>query len=168
MSEEKTMNYYDGISKGYKELYHNEQELKIKNIIDFLPKKGKILDLGSGDGVLNKYLNKDVDLISFDLSQELLNLNNNKNKVQGSVENLPFNDKEFDYIISLTMVQDVQNIKKAISEINRVINSDSTLIISFLKMSSKREEIVREIEKYFNIEEEIEEIKDLILICKNG
>ena len=39
---------------------------------------GKVLDLGAGDGVLNQFFSENVELYSFDLSEELLTLNPNK------------------------------------------------------------------------------------------
>lgn len=170
--QEETKNYYDGIAKGYKELYHNEQIKKIQNILSYLQNliensknKINILDLGSGDGVLNQFLtDKKINLTSFDLSQELLALNTNTNTVSGSVTNMPFENNSFDLILSFTMIQDVDDIEKAFEEIVRVLKEKSVLIISFLKMSSKKELIMQQIYKNFKIIKKIEEEKDLILI----
>ena len=50
------MNYYDGISKGYDELYGQEQLLKwskVKEIITF-SREDTILDIGCGTGILTE------------------------------------------------------------------------------------------------------------------
>lgn len=163
-----TKNYYDGISKGYKELYHQEQIKKIEKIINFLPKEGILLDLGSGDGVLNQFIDKKVKIISFDLSTELLKLNPNiqKNKFQGNSEELPFEDEHFDFISTFTMLQDVKKPIKTINEIYRTLKKNSSAIISYLKNSDDKELIYKHINKKFIIEKEINEEKDIILKVK--
>ena len=74
---EQTQNYYNGIASGYKNLYHEEQILKLNYVKDLFPKSGLCLDAGCGDGVLNQFINCNVKLYSFDLSVELLKLNSN-------------------------------------------------------------------------------------------
>lgn len=170
----KTMNYYDGICEGYEELYHEEQKQKIFYIIDYLNNAfGNVLDLGSGDGVLNEYLkNKSLDndffLISCDLSFNFLLKNNNKNKVQCDIQNLPFKSNLMDYVISFTVIQDVLNPEKVIFEVKRVLKKNGFFILSFLKMSSKRDLIIKCMVNNFEIVEELEDEKDLILVCKNS
>lgn len=166
-TSEETKNYYDAIAKGYPELYHQEQEEKISLVISNLPTKGSLLDLGSGAGVLNSFLSSNLSLVtSFDLSQELLNLNSNKekNKIQGDICNLPFENNSYDCICSFTVIQDVYNIEKAFQEIVRVLKPQGKLIISFLKRSKNRELIETLIKKNFEIEKEIEEFKDQIFV----
>lgn len=163
-----TKNYYNGISKGYRELYWLEQEKKINLIREFLPKKGLVLDCGSGDGVLNQFLSKNIELISVDLSKDLLNLNSNNNKVVTSITNLPFKANYFDHILSFTVIQDLENPVKGLNEINRVLKEKGQLIISFLKQSSKCQEIVNYIENNFIIIKRVEEEKDLIFILEKN
>ena len=169
-SEIKTLNYYDGISKGYKNLYHQEQIQKIEKIEEFLPEKGILLDLGSGDGVLNQFIknNNNIQLISFDLSFELLKLNNNKNKIQGSILNLPFKNKSIDTIYSFTVFQDLPNVKKGIMETKRVLKKNGIFILSFLHLAKDVELLLEEIKNKFEIIKEIKEEKDYIFILKNS
>ncbi len=161
----KTKNYYNGIAPGYFELYYNEQIKKINLVREFLPNNSLILDLGCGGGVLNDFCS---NLISFDLSFELLKLNSNHKKVCGSILNLPFRDNSFYFICSFTVFQDLPNVYLGISEIKRVLSSGGTIILSFLKMSSKAEKIVKLLEENFNILKQIEEEKDLIFVCEKN
>ncbi len=166
---EETKNYYDAIARGYPELYHQEQEEKISLVKPYFPVSGSLLDLGSGAGVLNSFLSSQLSLVtSFDLSQELLNLNSNKkeNKIQGDMCKLPFENNSYDTICSFTVIQDVYNIEKAFEEIVRVLKPQGKLIISFLKRSKNRELIETLIKKNFNIEKEIEEFKDMIFVLR--
>lgn len=168
--EEKTLNYYNGIAQGYKNLYHEEQIKKINLIKNQIPQSGKILDLGSGDGVLNQFIKNQNDFISFDLSKELLKLNPNKNenKIQGSILNMSFEDKQFDHIISFTVFQDLPEPKKAILETKRILKTNGTFILSFLHLSENYETLISEIKNNFTIIQEIKEEKDIILILKNN
>jgi ubiquinone/menaquinone biosynthesis C-methylase UbiE len=162
----KTELYYNAISKGYKELYHDEQIKKISLVKNNISKTGNTLDLGSGDGVLNKFIENQKNFISLDLSFEMLKKNPNNTKIQASITNIPIKNNSLDSVISFTTIQDIEDTSKAISEINRILKSKGDLIVSFLKNSSKKESILENIEKYFKIIEKIEEEKDLILICK--
>jgi len=169
-TEIKTLNYYDGISKGYKNLYHQEQTSKINKIKEFLPKEGILLDLGAGDGVLNQFIkpNKDITLISFDLSFELLRLNNNTIKIQGSILNLPFKNNSIDTVYSFTVFQDLPNVKKGILETKRILKQDGIFILSFLHLAKDIKLLLEEIKNNFEIIKEIKEEKDYIFILKNS
>lgn len=189
---EKTKNYYDGIAEGYKNLYHEEQILKLNYVCDKFPKSGKVLDAGCGDGVLNQFIDANCDLYSFDLSSELLKLNSNlyDKKFCGSLTDLSvFSDNYFDFISSFSVIQDIDNsqvnsqnidskdseelpnnyipnLELAFDELCRVLKKDGTLFLSFVKFSAKKEKILEQIKCRFEIIEEFEETKDLIFVLK--
>jgi ubiquinone/menaquinone biosynthesis C-methylase UbiE len=165
---ETTKNYYNGIARGYRELYHQEQSKKINVIKNEFLLKGIVLDLGSGDGVLNTFLSPEITLYSFDLSEELLHLNSNRSELKycGNAENLPFEDEFFDAIYSFTMIQDTPNKQKVISEMYRVLKRKGEIIISHLHMSPSFEEIKKELEKKFTIIKTIKEEKDIIYVLR--
>jgi len=164
----KTQNYYDGISSGYKNLYHDEQILKINLVKEYFPKSGLVLDLGCADGVLNNFIDETTNLISFDLSFELLKLNSNSNKICGSVTNLPFKNNKFDLIFAFTIIQDLpkEEIRNAILNIKKVLKKEGVLIISFLKISQKVMLIEKELKENFKIICKKEEEKDFIFVLK--
>ncbi len=162
----KTLNYYNGIAKGYKELYHQEQIKKINYILKHLPKKGEVLDLGSGDGVFNEFVSKNIQIISVDLSFELLKLNLNNLKLNASILNLPFKSNYFEFIVSFSVFQDLPNIEKGVLEVYRVLKKEGVLIVSFLHMSSKSQNLVELFEQKFDLIEKIKEEKDWILVVK--
>ena len=74
---------------------------------NFLGKKNKILDLGSGTGFVAREILKITpyaQIIETDLSPEMLNTWQRPNNVSAlvcDIENLPFNDKKFDIIQSI-------------------------------------------------------------------
>ncbi len=162
----KTKNYYDGISEGYSKLYHNEQILKINKVIDYFPERGLFLDFGSGDGVINKYLGKGIEIVSFDISFNLLELNSNGKKICGNGMNLPFKDDSFDFVSSFTVLQDLPKPKRAVEEIFRVLKKNGLFFVSFLKMSKKYKIIKEKLLENFCKVYEYEEEKDIILVLK--
>ncbi len=166
--ESSTLNYYNGIAKGYSNLYHEEQILKISKIKQHLPSKGILLDLGSADGVLNQFLNKNIKLISLDLSYNLLKLNKNKNKIQASAQNLPIKTNSINFISSFTVIQDLPNPIIALNEIKRVLKENGTIILSFLQISKNTKIILDYIQNNFKIIQKIEEEKDVIFVLKNN
>lgn len=163
---QKTQNYYDGIAKGYFELYHQEQKEKILKVLSYIPKKGQILDLGSGDGVFNDFVKTQVKVVSLDLSFNLLNLNSNKYLINASILNLPIKSNSFNFIVSFSVFQDLPSIEDGVKEVFRILKKEGILIVSFLHVSSKANELVQIFEKEFNLLEKIIEAKDIILVLK--
>ena len=157
------MCYYNKISKGYNELYKEEQLKKlgiIKNNIKI--KNGDLLlDVGCGTGLSSDFGCK---VIGIDNSLELLKLNNKKNKVMSCAENLPFKDNALDYVVSLTAIHNFSNIEKSLKEMKRV--GKNNFAFSILKKSKKLNEIKTLIKKYFKVNKIIEEDKDLIFFCE--
>jgi ubiquinone/menaquinone biosynthesis C-methylase UbiE len=149
------MTYYDKISEGYDELHKEEQLKKVKIIIKELNiKEEKVLDVGCGTAF---YSNLFKNYTGLDPSQGMLS-QSKANVIQANAENLPFKNKSFDVVISITAIQNFKDIKKAIEEIKRV--SKNKIAISILKRSKKLKE-VQELLKDFK---QIEEDKDIIFI----
>ena len=157
------MAYYDIIAKGYDGLYKEEQLNKlsiIKNNIK-IDKNLKILDVGCGTGISSQF---NCKVIGIDPLSNLIKQNNNKNKIIGLAEVLPFKNNSFDYVISITAVHNFKNIKKSICEMKRV--GRQNFVFSILKKAKKFSYIKNIIEKNFRIEKIIEEDKDVIFFCK--
>ena len=157
------MNYYDEISKGYEELHKEEQLEKIKIIKKHLKIKStdKLLDVGCGTGLTT--IPWKCKTYGIDPSKKLLERAKNKHKIiykLASAENIPFKDNFFDIVISITAIQNFNNIEKSLKEIKRV--GKNTFVLSFLKKSPKKNKIDKLIKKYFKIREIINEKKDLI------
>jgi len=149
------MNYYDIISDGYDELYKEEQLEKIKLIEKHV--SGKLLDVGCGTGIVGEYFKDKCDVTGIDNSKEMLKKTKIKT-IYGKAEELPFEDKSFDTVISLTTLQNFDNIGKAIKEMERVCRK--TLIVSIIKKSDK----INKVRKLLNGYKEIDGGKDIIWI----
>ena len=152
---------YNYIAKGYDELYGEEQEKKVDIIKNNLPlkKDAKLLDVGCGSGVSSGF---DCFVIGIDPSINLLKQNKNS-KICAAAEKLPFSDNSFDFVISVTSMHNFYDIEESINEMKRV--GRNYFVFSVLKKSSKFGPIKRLIEKNFNIDQMIEEEKDVVFFC---
>ncbi len=135
------MGYYSQISSGYNELYYNEQSEKLKALLancpSFVP-KGLILDIGAGTGIVEKeltgiYPNAAFSVINLEPEQKML-CQCKGIKIRAKAEKLPFPDKTFDVVISLTSLHHAQP-EKAVREMLRIAKKNAVFIISILKSS---------------------------------
>ncbi len=157
------MGYYDEISSGYEELHKEEQLKKVKLISEHLEVKpdDKLLDVGCGTGLTTE--SWQCKRYGIDPAPKLLERARNKNEIEyklAPAENIPYPDNFFDIVISITAIQNFEDIEKGLLEIKRV--GKDKFVLSFLKKSPKREFIEGKIKKIFNIKEIIEEEKDII------
>src|SRR3989344_7321908 len=152
MIMEKNIDYYGQIAQGYNELHREEQEKKLAIIKEFIkPKKSdKLLDVGCGSGISSQW---NCTITGIDPSNKLIDIAKKNYPKQtflvGSAEKLPFEDKSFDIVISLTAIQNFDDIQKGLSEIKRV--GKRTFALTFLKKSDKSKTILRLIEGIFDV-----------------
>ncbi len=157
------MDFYKLTAKSYDELYGQEQQIKLNIIKEALNIKNNdlLLDVGCGTG-LSSSLNCKV--IGIDPSLELLKQNNNITEIiLARAENIPFKNKIFDKVISVTSMHNFDNIGESIKEIKRVGKND--FAFSVLKKSNQFDFIEKTIQKNFNIKKIIDGKKDWIFIC---
>ncbi len=159
------MTYYDSISEGYEELHGEEQLKKIELIKKhFHPKKtDKLLDVGCGTGLTTE----PWDCVRFgvDPAKKLIARARQKDNIEYKIapaENIPYPDDYFDHVISVTAIQNFEDIEKGLKEIKRV--GKFNFILTALKKSSKIDRIKKLIYTLFDLKKEIEEEKDVIWI----
>ena len=151
------MTTYSEISPRYNELYGDEQLEKAKIIKDSVKLKPLVLDVGCGTGIVDF----GVNTIGLDPSIGLLRLHPGL-KVCAKAENLPFKDKSFGSVVSLTALHHT-DITQAIKEIRRVAKPKATFAFSILKKSKDFRNIVSGLHSNFDIKA-IDDDKDLILV----
>ena len=154
--------YYDTIARGYGEL-HREEQLNKLNIIKKNIKIGKnalMLDVGCGPCFSTEIFKCKV--VGIDPSIKMLAQAKNGLFVMGRAEHLPFKDGCFDVAISVTSVQNFDDVKKALLEIRRV--SNDRIVLTALKKSKKLDQVQNLICKLFSVKKIVEEDKDLIFI----
>lgn len=95
-------------------------------------KRGKVLDLGCGDGDYAKRL-KDLgyDVIAGDIDKNRFNYHKEIEFRHCDItKQMPFNDSSFDYVLLMEVVEHLRNPYVVIPEINRVIKKGGFLILS--------------------------------------
>lgn len=111
--------------------------------IDYKEKNFNILDVGCGAGIStneiaqkfpnSKIVGIDINEYSIDVARTYFP------SIQfdvGSVLNLPYDNNSFDIVVSYAMLEHIPDVKRALFELNRVLNKDGFLIISTPNMLS--------------------------------
>lgn len=158
------LTYYDAISEGYTELHQREQLQKIAVIQQhFIFKKSmRVLDVGCGPGFFAHKVAAKV--VGIDPSFELLKkAHMHSHVVCGRAEFLPFKNKTFDVVVSITAVHHC-HAEKALAEMKRVGTAE--WIVTVLKKAAKRVAIGKQIQQHF-VCTKIEEEKDDVYFCQN-
>ena len=159
------MTYYDEISEGYEELHGEEQLKKVELIRQYLKPKAedKLLDVGCGTGLTTEPW--PCKRFGVDPAKQLIARARQKDKIEYKIapaESIPYPDGYFDYVVSITAIQNFEDIEKGLSEIKRV--GKDKFVLSFLKKSLKKESIKEKINNLFKIKKIIEEEKDTIFL----
>ena len=165
------MNYYDTIAPGYNELYGKEQLDKwnfAKELMSF-SEKDRVLDLGCGTGILTKLIAGEAgDVVGVDSSKEMLERAEKAENIEyvlASAVELPFEKDSFDKTVSFTVLQDIQDKQKALSEIKRVTKDE--ILLTILKRNKNLEELSEMLSDYFKIEKALEHEKDFVFVLRN-
>lgn len=153
------MDYYSEISAGYDELHKEEQIRKLKIIEKYIKPKAPLLDIGAGTGISTSFFK--VKAVALEPSEEMLKQYNGE-KVVAKAESIPFPDKSFNTIISITALHHT-DIEKAINEIKRVSNDGCIYAFSVLKKAANAEKIRKLLKENFKLKE-IEDKTDWILV----
>ena len=160
------MGYYDEISEGYEELHKEEQLKKVEIIKKYLKVRAsdKLLDVGCGTGLTTSTWN--CIRYGIDPAPKLLEKAKGKGDIEyklAPAEKIPYPDGFFDIVISITAIQNFQDIEQGLKEIRRV--GRDRFVLSFLKRSAKKNYIIKLIKKLFDVEKVVEEEKDMIYFC---
>lgn len=104
-----------------------------KPFVGMIPKAGKLLDVGCGNGYLLKIAEENgLDPYGIDISREAVRLCSNllSNGVvkQASATDIPVQNNEFDIITCLGTLEHIPTPEDALSEIKRVAKGDATIL----------------------------------------
>jgi len=141
----KTPIYYDDPDFDYRQYwtgreYENlSEKIALEKILETLPEKNRLLDIGGGFGRLaSVYTPIFKNCLLIDPSQKLLNQAkdfcskyDNLKLQKGFFEKLPFNDKQFDTVITVRTFHHLNNPNLAIKEAHRVLKNNGFLILEF-------------------------------------
>ena len=104
----------------------------------------RVLDLGSGTGAAFQQL-QNFDVTAVDPDEKMLQLNEFSNKVIGGAENLPFPDNSFDSIYCAFVWRNINEPKKSIDEVYRVLRPGGKFIL--LDMTRPKNKFLKTIHK---------------------
>jgi ubiquinone/menaquinone biosynthesis C-methylase UbiE len=137
------MRHYDRQATIYNVQYVGEQDTKIEDVLNNIEVGSKelVLDLGCGTGFLFKHINKQVKfLVGLDLSQKALQEAKKHTKKMSNValiladaDNTPFPDHTFDKIFAITVLQNMPDPTRTLSEMKRVSKPQATFAVTGFK-----------------------------------
>ena len=135
----------------------------IVNLFTTLP-KGKVLDLGCGDGDYAKRLKDlgfdviagDIDIARFRYKKEI------EFKHCDITKEMPFSANHFDYVLLMEVVEHLRNPYVVMPEINRIIKTNGSLVMStpnILNLKSRLRFLIEGAYEYFR-EPPLDQVKN--------
>lgn len=123
-----TPQYWDKIysDEGLNDPNMRDDEFSFDIISSYIGSRGKLLDVGCGNGYLLAYIGMQrpkVDLYGIDISKRGIEVAKDRTSAElqvGSIYQIPYPDKEFDYVVSTEVLEHLDDINKAVSELSRV------------------------------------------------
>lgn len=99
-----------------------------------------VLDLGSGTGAAYKQL-ENFNVTALDPDEKMLQLNKFSKKISANAENIPLDDNSIDTVYCAFVWRNVNDTKKALSEVKRVLRPNGVFIL--LDMTRPKNKILR-------------------------
>ena len=137
--------FFDSRAENWEETcYPAPVRARLRHLIrEFGVRQGeRVLDVGTGPGVLLPYLRRLVgasgQVCGFDLSLEMIRRACRKPRApmdifaQADVHSIPFNNNRFDRVICFAAFPHFKNPERAVQEMGRVLRAGGTLIIAHL------------------------------------
>jgi ubiquinone/menaquinone biosynthesis C-methylase UbiE len=177
-SKREIMIKYNTTSRGYDELYGEEQMEKYVEVMKEMEnlKDKVVLDIGCGTGIMEGMLLQAKHIIGLDISIEMIKIAKERYKgyyniswVNADAENLPIKSKSIDLSLMITVIQNIPSPPDALKEIERTLKLEGEAIVTYPKAHYKPEEILEEISKLKLLENAVLKItntKDMIVKLK--
>jgi len=147
-----TMRHYDQQAIVYDAQYLGEQNAKIEDTLSITELKPNelILDLGCGTGFLFQHINKSIRLlVGLDISSKALREAKKRTKnlsntalIRADADNTPFPDHIFDKVFAITVLQNMPDPMKTITEMKRIGKPQAIFAITGLKKKFTQESFV--------------------------
>lgn len=137
------MQHYDLTAKTYDLQYAEEQKVKIETALENVKfsKNSLILDVGCGTGLLFEYVADKAEMVvGLDISKKILEQAkkrsakfDNVHLVLADADHTPFKNGIFSHIFAITLLQNMPNPEKTLTEIKRVAKIEALIIVTGLK-----------------------------------
>jgi len=120
-------------------LPHPGGRLRTRIFLSIIENKGLTLDAGCGEGAICRELAKrGYKMIGVDINKSALEyakdaakkINTKPIFIYGDIQKMPFPENKFDQVVSLDVLEHVDNHMKAIKEIRKVLKKGGTFIAS--------------------------------------
>jgi ubiquinone/menaquinone biosynthesis C-methylase UbiE len=175
-----TMRHYDQQAAIYDVRYLGEQNAKIEEVLSSTELKPNevVLDLGCGTGFLFQHIDKAIRLlVGLDISSKALREAKKRTKnlsntvlIRADADNTPFPDHIFDRIFAITLLQNMPNPMKTITEMKRIGKPQAIFAITGLKKKFTQESFVNLLKtarlKVSTLKTD-QQLKGHIAVCKN-
>ncbi len=132
--------------------YYSERASFVKNIIP--DDVNSLLDVGAGKGEIINNLTENIDTVmGLDISEEALKYLNCK-AVLGSIENLPFDDKSFDLVMCMEVLEHlpIKSLSLGVHELQRVAKNYLLISVPFNENIDARKVRCPRCKMIFNID----------------
>ncbi|HDS00690.1 MAG TPA: class I SAM-dependent methyltransferase, partial [candidate division Zixibacteria bacterium] len=114
---------------------HIAYETELKAVKHFLPDSGTGLETGVGTGRFAGPLGIKNGLEP-SKSMRAIAKERGIDAVDGRAEKLPYNDGEFDYVLMVTVICFLDDVRIALDEARRVLNDGGIIVIGFIDRES--------------------------------
>lgn len=113
--------------------------ITFRDFTDEIEELNLVLDVGCGNNWINDRIRKlsNTIIIGIDLNPEAFLENKIGNQIVGTIERLPFGDCVFDGIVAKDILEHLLYPKRAMGEINRVLQLGGILIATVPDMKAK-------------------------------
>ncbi len=140
--------YFDQHAEKW-DTYKKPDEVKLKRVIESasIKEDGKVLDIGTGTGILLPFLAETIgrtgSVVALDLSFEMLkrarakNVGKNITYVQADAGQLPFKNSKFDRVVCFACFPHFTEKARALAEIARTLAETGVLIIAHAESREK-------------------------------
>jgi ubiquinone/menaquinone biosynthesis C-methylase UbiE len=152
-----TMRHYDHQAVIYDVQYLGEQNAKIEDALSSTELKPNevVLDLGCGTGFLFQHIDKTIRLlVGLDISSKALREAKKRTKnlsnivlIRADADNTPFLDHIFDKVFAITVLQNMPDPMKTITEMKRVGKPQAIFAVTGLKKKFTQESFVALLER---------------------
>jgi len=173
------MRHYDRSAPVYDAQYAEEQNAKIKALLNNLNinKNSLILDVGCGTGLLFEHIGKQAKrLIGLDISSKILKEAKKRVKlfpkvviIRADADYAPFPNEIFDAVFAITIIQNIPNPILTLYEMKRISKKDAAIAVTGLKKEFSQEKFIGLL-KEAGLEISIMKINDClkgyVAICK--